>query len=124
MTTPQIYAQAKKLYEDDQVRRGIGVSCAFADLTSQERTGWLKIATEELARRTADFQRPAHYEQGSPYEAIKIIEHYDLRFSLGNALKYLLRAGKKPGESYVKDLKKAVVYLQFEIARAERTPPP
>ena len=33
--------------------------------------------------------------EDNPYEAIKIIEAYDLNFSLGNVIKYVLRAGKK-----------------------------
>ena len=39
---------------------------------------------------------PDHYGgQDNTYEAIKIIEAYDLNFSLGNAIKYIIRAGKK-----------------------------
>lgn len=39
---------------------------------------------------------PAHYGgTDNPFEPIKIIEHYDLNFSLGNVIKYTLRAGKK-----------------------------
>lgn len=34
------------------------------------------------------------------------------RFSLGSALKYLWRAGKKPGESEADDLRKASFYLK------------
>lgn len=63
---------------------------------------------------------PAHYGgQDDPYEPIKVIEHFDLGFNTGNALKYLLRAGRKPGVSYAEDLQKAVWYLQREIDRAE-----
>ena len=38
---------------------------------------------------------------GNPilYETIKIIESYNLNFSLGNVIKYTLRAGKKINES-------------------------
>lgn len=96
----------------------------WANGSSSARTA--KTIEADRVRRAAEqtppasFERPAHYAQGSPYEAIRIVEHFALNFSMGNALKYLLRAGKKPGESYVKDLKKAVVYLQFEIERAER----
>jgi hypothetical protein len=31
----------------------------------------------------------------NPYEAIKVIEAWDLDFNLGNAVKYISRAGKK-----------------------------
>ena len=39
---------------------------------------------------------PNHYGGGeNPYEAIKVIEAWDLNFRLGNAVKYIARAGKK-----------------------------
>lgn len=37
---------------------------------------------------------PEHYK-GNKYEAIDIIDDYQLGFNLGNAVKYILRAGKK-----------------------------
>ena len=52
--------------------------------------------------------------EDNPYEAIKIIEAYDLNFSLGNVIKYVLRAGKK-SESAIEDLEKAAHYIQFQI---------
>lgn len=62
---------------------------------------------------------PLHYGGGeNPYEAIKVIEAWELGFCLGNAVKYICRAGKK--ESYLEDLRKAAWYLQREIERCER----
>lgn len=53
---------------------------------------------------------PDHYGGGdNPYEAIKVIEAWDLGFHLGNAVKYIARAGKK-GPAVV-DLRKARFYL-------------
>jgi translation initiation factor 2B subunit (eIF-2B alpha/beta/delta family) len=52
--------------------------------------------------------------EDNPYEAIKIIEAYDLNFSLGNVIKYVLRAGKK-SDSAIEDLEKAARYIQFQI---------
>lgn len=61
---------------------------------------------------------PAHYGGGdNPYEAIKVIEAWDLGFSLGNAVKYVCRAGKKPGTDQLQDLEKAAFYLNREIER-------
>ena len=58
---------------------------------------------------------PLHYGgKENPYEAIKIIEAYDLNFHLGNAIKYILRAGKKT-DSPSQDLEKAVWYLQRHL---------
>jgi len=63
---------------------------------------------------------PNHYGgAGNPYEAIKVIEAWDLGFCLGNVVKYISRAGKKPGEAVLKDLKKARWYLDREISRIE-----
>jgi hypothetical protein len=61
---------------------------------------------------------PAHYGGvDDPFEAIKIIEHYKLGFCLGNLLKYVLRAGRKPGSNRITDLRKAAWYLDREIRR-------
>ena len=60
--------------------------------------------------------RPAHYCVNG-FEVIDIIEAYELNFPLGNAVKYILRAGKK--DNYKQDLEKAVWYLQREIANLE-----
>lgn len=58
---------------------------------------------------------PAHYGGASnPYEAIKVIEAWQLGFCLGNAVKYISRAGKK--DDIVQDLEKARWYLDREIA--------
>ena len=59
---------------------------------------------------------PNHY-QGRKMEAIQVIEAYDLNFSLGSAIKYILRAGAKPNESFEEDLNKAIWYLSREIER-------
>ena len=49
----------------------------------------------------------------NPYEAIKVIEAWQLGFNLGNVIKYVSRAGKKDSE--LEDLEKALLYLQREI---------
>ena len=61
---------------------------------------------------------PEHYGgKDDPYEAIKVIEAHQLNFHLGNAVKYIFRAGLKG--DYAEDLKKAVWYLNREIERHE-----
>lgn len=57
--------------------------------------------------------------EDNPYEAIKVIEAWDLGFHLGTAVKYISRMGKKSGEPSTRDLRKAVWYMQREIARLE-----
>tara|TARA_R100000951_G_C2550122_1_gene152191 strand:+ start:394 stop:603 length:210 start_codon:yes stop_codon:yes gene_type:complete len=56
---------------------------------------------------------PKHYQNGENYDVIDIVKHYDLNFNLGNVLKYVCRAGKK--EDIIKDLKKAIDYLEREV---------
>lgn len=59
---------------------------------------------------------PNHYGgSDNPFEAIKIIQHYNLSFELGNVLKYILRHDKKGMP--LEDLKKAQKYLEFEISK-------
>lgn len=58
---------------------------------------------------------PAHYRADSGIEAIDVIEAWDLGFCLGNALKYICRAGMK-GDA-VEDLEKARWYIDREIQR-------
>ena len=77
------------------------------------------------ARREQDkveaVDHPAHYGGAdNPYEAIKVIEAWDLKFSPGAAVKYIARHGKKPGASAVKDLRKAAWYCEREAARIEQ----
>lgn len=57
-------------------------------------------------------QRPKHYaSHPSGIECIQIAEH--MGFCLGNAVKYLWRAGLK--RDAIEDLKKAIWYIQREI---------
>ncbi len=55
---------------------------------------------------------PSHYK-GKGLECIQVIEAFELGFCLGNAIKYILRAGKKGRKD--EDLKKAIWYLNREL---------
>ena len=60
---------------------------------------------------------PVHYtDHPSGIECIQITEH--MNFNLGNAIKYVWRAGLKGKR--LEDLKKAVWYINREIARLEK----
>jgi len=66
--------------------------------------------------------KPVHYNSspavctcGRRIECIDVAKH--MNFPLGNAMKYIWRAGLK-GEA-VEDLKKAIQYLKYEIERIE-----
>ena len=69
----------------------------------------------ELSRVPADsVNHPRYYNQHpSGVECIDVVEH--MSFNLGNAVKYIWRAGHKGSE--VLDLEKAIWYIQREIDR-------
>ena len=59
---------------------------------------------------------PQHYGgKDNPFEAIKVIEAWDLDFCLGNAVKYISRAGKKEVDKNCQDLEKAKWYIERKI---------
>lgn len=66
---------------------------------------------------------PSHYQHPSGVECIEIVRHYD--FCIGNAIKYLWRAGLKDEEGYtntekeIEDLKKAIFYINDKIKTLE-----
>lgn len=61
---------------------------------------------------------PAHYTSGQ-IEVIDFIEDKELGFHLGNAVKYISRAGRKDADKTVEDLRKAAWYLSRQIERLE-----
>ena len=74
-----------------------------------------------LRQSTDKVNHPAHYGGAdNPYEVIKIIDAYSLDFSSGNAVKYILRAGRKSDESELDDLKKALWYLNHKVQLLEK----
>jgi hypothetical protein len=58
-----------------------------------------------------------HPKHPSGVECIAVTEHYG--FNVGNAIKYLWRAGLK-SENPLEDLKKAAWYVNREIERLSR----
>ena len=69
---------------------------------------------EEIKKEEDIINHPSHYNKGK-FEVIDIIEDCNLGFHLGNAIKYILRAGHKNPEKYVEDLEKAIWYINREI---------
>ena len=61
---------------------------------------------------------PAHYtSHPANIECIQVAEHYN--FCIGNAIKYLWRAGLK-NQDPIEDLQKAHWYIEREIERLKR----
>lgn len=60
---------------------------------------------------------PPHYIASDGLEVIDIIERYDLGYHLGNAIAYLIRAGRKVGSPIDADLGKARWYVDRWMRR-------
>ncbi len=104
----------------------VGVSCKqCGNDISSDGLGHHDSCPVELAYRKALFEppitdsvnHPSHYtSHPSGVEVITITEH--MNFCLGNAVKYILRAGLK-GDA-ITDLEKAKWYIEREIARLKK----
>ena len=82
------------------------------------------IDCNDKEQKTDNVNHPAHYiwlKELCGIEVIDITRHMD--FCLGNAIKYILRAGHKKDASLtdtdkqIEDLNKAIWYIQDEIKR-------
>lgn len=65
-----------------------------------------------------DAINPSYYQNG--IETIEAIEAWGLGFCLGNAVKYISRAGKKDPTKTVEDLNKAIWYIERRILELEK----
>ena len=83
---------------------------------------WEKIQLKENEQYKAkildsdNVNHPEHYISNE-IEVIDIIEAFNLNFHLGNAVKYILRAGKKH-DNVKEDIKKAIWYLNRFIKQS------
>jgi Protein of unknwon function (DUF3310) len=69
--------------------------------------------------RSESVNHPRHYNSHpANIECIDVIEH--MPHNIGAAIKYLWRAGLKPGESADKDMAKAVWYIERERLRLSK----
>lgn len=94
---------------------------AFTRKRSDGTVDWLYISRKyDAMRSTQDaVDHPSHYQTGGELEAIDVLEAFNLHGELWNAMKYLMRNGKKAGEPATKDLKKARWYLTRYIENVE-----
>lgn len=71
-----------------------------------------------MAQVKKDAINPSHYKSHpSGVECIQVTEH--MNFNLGNATKYIWRAGLK-SDSPIEDLTKAKWYIEREITRLSK----
>lgn len=95
-------------------------NCSDEDLQkADEFAKALPHAFKQIAEEKERVNHPKHYQHPSGVECITIARHHD--FNIGNALKYLFRAGLKqeqgisPLDKQIEDLQKAAFYIQDEI---------
>ncbi len=70
---------------------------------------------DKVLEEEDDPVNPRHYADLGEYAAIYIIEKWGLGFNLGQTLKYIQRAGSKPGEPEERDIAKARWYLDRHL---------
>jgi len=96
-------------------KRSIAMKAAWAKRKAKQQA--LLVAGDtvfNMPKPTDPVNHPAHYtSHPSGVECIQVTQH--MNFCVGNAMKYLWRAGNKG--DYIEDLRKAKWYIEQEIAR-------
>lgn len=84
----------------------------------KDENGFVSMSTEnpyETVRKIGSaVDHPLHYNMGR-IEVIDFIEDQKLGFHLGNAVKYICRAGKKDPDKTSEDLRKSIWYIERYI---------
>jgi hypothetical protein len=91
-------------------------------VTNVTSTRLRKLAIEMIEKPADPVNNPTHYTDGG-IETIDYIEAKGLGYHLGNAVKYISRAGKKGTNQGLEDLKKAQWYLARAIEKNEYASP-
>lgn len=71
----------------------------------------------EVQKNSDPVNHPSHYTRGN-IEVIDFIEDQGFDYHIGNAVKYLSRAGLKNDE--IEDLNKAIWYIQRKINKIQK----
>ena len=105
------------IVEDEIYEQPYWCPWSLNPMSDGEEAEWEEIKSSEGATITPlkydSVSNPSHYTEGREHEPIEVIEDWKLGFCLGNAVKYISRAGRK--NDAIEDLEKAVWYLQHEI---------
>ena len=84
----------------------------------KDENGFVSMSTEnpyETVRKVGSaVDHPSHYNTGR-IEVIDFIEDQKLSFHLGNAVKYICRAGRKDPDKTSEDLRKSIWYIERYI---------
>ena len=115
-------------FERGKVLRGCGYTKTAPRKWTDSEIEYMKKLKEagcsnaEIADKgtqSDNVNHPSHYTDGR-IEVIDFIEDKELGFHLGNAVKYISRAGRKNPDKTIEDLRKAVWYINRQIERLER----
>ena len=99
----------------DSIKMWLSTPCA----NEPEKPSAEHVDLQKVSEKVCDnVNHPSHYTSGQ-IEVIDFIEDKDLGFHLGNAVKYISRAGRKNPDKTVEDLRKAVWYINRQINRLE-----
>lgn len=74
-----------------------------------------QASEQQAAPETLPHIRPNHYLGKFGLRAEKIIFDYDLAYFPGAAVKYIIRAGNKPGEDTIKEYEKAIDSIDLTL---------
>ena len=77
-------------------------------------------------KEQTQINHPDYYQLDGGLETIDVIDSLGLGkgFALGNAIKYIFRAGKKTGNTTQEDVKKAIWYLEHYVQRLKEMKEP
>lgn len=121
----ELFADADKmvaLREIDEHGRETGqkVVCKVVSASCKIVSASKSIGGKEVKKADDGLMiRPGYYNPDSAYEPRKVIKAWGLDWNLGTALKYIERRGNKQGETTLKDLKKALTYINFAVEDEE-----
>ena len=96
------------------LRRKKSEPAIYRDGMAQTNGDPIEDIQEESWDAVDNINHPAHYTFGS-IEVIDAIEGLLLPYHLGNALKYIARAGRKDPAKTEEDLRKAIWYINRYI---------
>lgn len=94
----------------------------YEDSVTNVTSTKLRGMIEMIEKPSDPVNNPAHYTEGG-IETIDYIEAKGLGYHLGNAVKYISRAGKKGTNQGLEDLRKAQWYLARAIEKNEYASP-
>jgi len=94
----------------------------YKDSVTNVTSTKLREMIEMIEKPSDPVNNPAHYTEGG-IETIDYIEAKGLGYHLGNAVKYISRAGKKGTNQGLEDLRKAQWYLARAIEKNEYASP-